>query len=361
MSSADWTTGGPPGGTGDDHPVPPAVLEAAIGWQLRQGEGDNSPADAQALADWLAAHPDHARAWRQLGDIDQHLARAAAGPGARAALLLPPRQRRPARVAGAVLGLALAVACGVLVLDRYQPVGQLLADHRTATGERRTIVLPDQTVLHLNTRSAVDVVFSQDQRAIHLRAGEVAVETSHADPAERRPFVVLTEDGSLRALGTRFTVRRWPQAHATGTDGAQGRGAPATEVAVTQSAVAARPASCAAAASEPCAAERIVSAGQGARLEGGRVDPWAAPPDADAWKDGMLVVDNQPLGEVVAMLARHRVGHLGVDPRVAGLRVTGTLPLADTDQALLALTAAVPAEVVWTTRWWVMLKPRAAP
>lgn len=353
--------GGPPGGTGDDHPVPPAVLEAAIGWQLRQGEGAISPADAQALADWLAAHPDHARAWRQLGDIDHHLARAAAGPGARAALLLPPRRRRPARVTGAVLGLALAVACGVLVLDRYQPAGQLLADHRTATGERRTIVLPDQTVLHLNTRSAVDVVFSQDQRAIHLRAGEVAVETSHADPAERRPFVVLTEDGSLRALGTRFTVRRWPQAHTAGSDGAQGRGAPATEVAVTQSAVAARPATCAAAASEPCAAERIVSAGQGARLEGGRVDPWVAPPDADAWKDGMLVVDNQPLGEVVATLARHRVGHLGVDPRVAGLRVTGTLPLADTDQALLALTAAVPVEVVWTTRWWVMLKPRAAP
>jgi transmembrane sensor len=235
------------------------------------------------------------------------------------------------------------------------------ADHRTATGERRTIVLPDQTVLHLNTRSAVDVVFSQDQRTIHLRAGEVAVETSHADPAERRPFVVLTEDGSLRALGTRFTVRRWPQAHAAGSDGAQGRGAPATEVAVTQSAVAARPATCAAAAFEPCSAERIVPAGQGARLEGGRVDPWAAPPDADAWKDGMLVVDNQPLGEVVAMLARHRVGRLGVDPRVAGLRVTGTLPLADTDQALLALTAAVPVEVVWTTRWWVTLKPRAAP
>lgn len=255
----------------------------------------------------------------------------------------------------------LAVACGMLVLDRHQPVGQLLADHRTATGERRTIVLPDQTVLHLNTRSAVDVVFSKDQRAIHLRAGEVAVETSHADPAEQRPLVVLTEDGSLRALGTRFVVRRLPLQHAATSDTGQDGGTPATEVAVTQSAVAARPASCAAAASEPCAAERIVSAGQGARLEGGRVDPWVAPPDADAWKDGMLVVNNQPLGEVVAMLARHRVGHLGVDPRVAGLRVTGTLPLADTDQALLALTAAVPVEVVWTTRWWVMLKPRAAP
>lgn len=358
--SAARTTGRPLGAVDDNRPVPPSVLDTAIGWQLRQGEGAARSADAQALADWLAEHPDHARAWRQLGDIDQDLAHAAAGPGTRAALLQP-HKRRPAQVAGAVLGVVLAVACGVLVLDRHQPVGQLLADHHTATGERRTIVLPDQTVLHLNTRSAVDVVFSKDQRAIHLRAGEVAVETSHADPAEQRPLVVVTEDGSLRALGTRFVVRRWPLQHAATSDTGQDGGTPGTDVAVTQSAVAARPATCALAASEPCAAERIVPAGQGARLGNGRVDPWAAPPDADAWKDGMLVVDNQPLGEVVATLARYRVGRLGVDPRVAGLRVTGTLPLADTDQALLALTAAVPVDVVWTTRWWVTLKPRAAP
>lgn len=349
--SAAWTTGRPLGGADGDRPVPPAVLEAAIGWQLRQGEGSAASADAQALADWLGAHPDHARAWRQLGDIDQHLARAAAGPEARAALLQP-RQRRPARVAGAVLSLALAVACGLVVLDRFQPVGQLLADHRTATGERRTIVLPDQTVLHLNTRTAVDVAFSANQRAIRVRAGEVAVETSHADPAEQRPFVVLSEEGSLRALGTRFTVRRWPQVSGAAQAG--------TEVSVSQSAVAARPSSCGVAASAPCAAERIVPAGRGARLVGGRVEPLATAPDADAWKDGMLVVDNQPLGDVVATLARYRAGHLGVAPQVASLRVTGTLPLADTDQALLALTAALPVDVVSATRWWVTLEPRSA-
>jgi len=337
--------------------VSSAVLEAAIDWQLRLAptrDGAATPADLQALADWLAAHPDHARAWRQLGDIDAQFARPGdptLGPATRAALL---QHRRPARAAGAVLGLALAVACGVMVLDRFQPVGQLLADHRTATGERRTLVLPDQTVLHLNTRSAVDVVFTQDQRAIRLRAGEVAVETSHADPAEQRPFVVLTEDGSLRALGTRFTVSRWPH----GGDSMHADPA-STEVAVTQSAVAARPAGCAVAAPEPCTAERIVPAGQGARLVNGRVEPLATMPDADAWKDGMLVVDNQPLGDVVATLARYRAGRLSVDPRVAGLRVTGTLPLADTDQALLALTAAVPVEVVSATRWWVTLAPRS--
>ncbi len=357
MSAARSSGVAPADATDHALPVPPAVLDAAIAWQLRWGESACTPADTQALNDWLAAHPDHARAWRQLGEIHQQLW-AVAGPSARVAVLR--RTRAPAHGARTALGV-LAISCAVAMLNDFQPVGQLLADHRTATGERRTIVLPDQTVLHLNTRSAVDVVYSKDQRAIHLRTGEVAVETSHADPAEQRPLVVLTEDGSLRALGTRFVVRRWPLGHAPGSDGAQGGAAPRTEVAVTQSAVAARPATCAVSASEPCAAERIVPTGQGARLANGRVDPWAAPPDVDAWKDGMLVVDNQPLDEVVATLARYRVGHLGVDPRVAGLRVTGALPLADTDQALMALTAAVPVDVVWTTRWWVTLKPRAAP
>ena len=74
----------------------------------------------------------------------------------------------------------------------------------------------------------------------------------------------------------------------------------------------------------------------------------------------MLVVEDRPLAEVVAQLARYRVGRLSVHPDASGLRVTGTLPLADTDQALAALTAALPVEAVYTTRWWVTLRPRGA-
>ncbi|WP_010457767.1 FecR domain-containing protein [Acidovorax radicis] len=333
----------------DNLPVPPAVLDAAIAWQLRGGEGARRPADTQALNDWLAAHPDHARAWRQLGEIHHQLS-AAGGPSARTAVLR--RTRAPARAVRAALGVALAVTCGAAMLNHFQPVSQLLADHHTGTGERRTIVLADQTVLHLNTRSAVDIAFNKDMREVRLRAGEVAVETSHANPAEQRPLVVVTEDGSLRALGTRFVVRRWARGEsATSKDGG-------TEVTVLQSAVAARPARCAITPVELCTSERIVPNGQALRLHGGQMESITARTDADEWKDGMLVVDNQPLAEVVATLARHRPGHLGVDPAIAGLRVTGTLPLADTDQALLALTAAVPVDVAYITRWWVTLQPR---
>lgn len=341
-----------------NRPVPSDVLDAAIVWQLRCGEGAAAtPDDQQDLKSWLEAHPDHARAWRQLGEIDAQLG-SVGGQAARSAVLRP--RRRRAQTAGAVLGVALSVGMALCVLDRFQPVGQLMADYHTRTGERRTVVLPDQTVLHLNSRSAVDVEFGAELRAIRLRVGEIAVETSHANADEHRPLVVLTEDGSLRALGTRFVVRR------VETDAAQAPesdAAPqsATELSVLQSAVAARPAACNALPAVPCAEERIVSAGQGLRLQPGGMDPLAIAPDADAWKDGVLVVENQPLAEVVAILARHRAGHLGVDPAVAGMLITGTLPLADTDQALLALTAALPVEVAYKTRWWLTLQPRSAP
>ncbi|WP_367068219.1 FecR domain-containing protein [Oryzisolibacter sp. LB2S] len=334
--------------TADDAPVSAQVLDEAIAWQLRMEEGEGgADAEGGALQRWLAAHPDHARAWRQLHRLGAEMAASLAvarGPAVRQALVRP-AARRPRRAA-AVLAVALAVVVGCGVLDRFQPVTELLADHHTGTGERRSITLPDGTVLHLDTRSAVDVAFDASRRAIVLRAGQVAVETAHGS-AERRPFVVLTDGGSLRALGTRFTVQALP-----GQAGA-------TRVTVTQSAVAARPPGCTAAPDDDCAGERIVQTGQTALLHGGRVDlPKPAPPEPDAWKDGLLVVENQPLADVVEQLARYRPGRLAVDPRVASLRVTGTLPLRDTDQALLALTAAVPVEVAYTTRWWVTLEPR---
>lgn len=333
----------PPPGCRDerDRPVSPPVLDEAIAWQLRLGSGEASPAEHHRLSRWLAADAEHARAWRQLGEIDSVLA-PARGLATRAALLKKPAARR---FGAAALGIALALFAGLAAVDRFQPVGQLLADHRTGTGERRRVVLPDGTVVHLNTRSAIDLAFDAERRAIVLVGGEIHVETGHADPGEGRPFVVLTAEGSLRALGTLFLVRRLEAGD--------------TRLAVTHSAVAVRPAACAPQPAAPCAAEQVVGAGESVRLTAaGAAAPVAAPANADAWKDGVLVLNNQPLAEVVAELARHRPGHLGVDPRVADLRVTGTLPLADTDQALQALTAAVPVDIKYRTRGWVRVVPR---
>lgn len=86
-----------------------------------------------------------------------------------------------------VLGLLAALLLGLGAVDRFEPLATLSADYRTGTGERLTVVLPDRSVLHLDTRSAVDLAFDGSRRAIVLRAGEIAIETAHGDAAEQRP------------------------------------------------------------------------------------------------------------------------------------------------------------------------------
>jgi transmembrane sensor len=324
-------------------PVPASVLDQAIAWQLLLGSGTASAADRQGLQAWLAQAADHARAWRQLGEIDQRLA-PAAGAATRKLLLERGKRRlaQPARVAVAT-ALAVMLAAGIGSVHHVQPLA-LLADYHTGTGERQTVLLPDGSVLHLNTGSAVDLAFDSRERGVMLRGGEIAIDTSHGDNSGR-PFIVHTPDGSLRALGTSFTVRRLDEG--------------GTRLTVTRFSVAARPASCAPQPQMPCAQERIVRQGETVRLHDGVVGlPAPADGNADAWKDGMLVVENQPLGAVVEEIARYHHGYLHVTPEAARLRVSGALPLADSDAALLALSAAVPVEVSTTARWWSTVRLR---
>ena len=206
-------------------PVRARVLDEAIAWQLLLDSGEAHPDDHRAFHRWYAAHPEHERAWEQLGGLDRHLARAANGPARNALLSGNARfKRRLRRLGGSALGLVLALGVGLGVANRYVPVRYLLADAYSATGEQRELTLPDATHVRLNSRSAIDVRFDGERRQVVLLAGEILVETAHGDP---RPFVVSSADGDMRALGTRFLVRREE---------------PGTRLTVLQSAVAARPA-----------------------------------------------------------------------------------------------------------------------
>lgn len=306
-------------------PVSAQVLDAAIAWQLCLDAGS-----AEQRADferWHAADEEHARAWLQLGMLNQRFA-AAAGPARKALGETRAGLRQRVRKLGS--GLASLVLVGGLLgwLSAHQSLGYWLADQRTATGEQRSLRLEDGTLLSLNTHSAVDVRFDEQQRLIVLREGEISIETGHNDD---RPFIVATEDGRLRALGTRFLVRL------------EGQG---TRLGVLQSAVAAKP--------QDSGDEQIVREGQQVLMNHdrlGHIDPLAM--GADAWTRGMLVVDNVRLDELVQELGRYRSGYLGVAPEVAGLRITGSFPLHNTDLALQSLLPTLPVQVERRTPWWV--------
>ncbi|MDX9671430.1 MULTISPECIES: FecR family protein [unclassified Pseudomonas] len=307
-------------------PVSAQVLDAAIAWQLSLDSG--SPLEREEFAKWHAAHEEHARAWRQLGMLDQRFS-VASGPARNALLQSREGIRRRVRKLGSGLASIVAVVgVALLVGDRYLPLDYWLADQRTATGEQRTVHLADGTLLNLNTHSAVDVRFDARQRLIVLQEGEIMVETGHGDA---RPFIVETREGSMRALGTRFLVKREEQG---------------TRLSVLQSAVAAHP------QSQP--KEQILREGQQVLIRNDRLDTIAAlTPDADAWTRGMLVVDNARLEDLVHELGRYRRGYLGVAPEVADLRITGSFPLHDTDKALSALLPTLPVQIEQHTPYWV--------
>lgn len=316
-------------------PVSAQVLDAAIAWQLRL-DGPLGLAEREALACWLAAHEDHARAWQQLGMLDQRLS-TATGPARKALLQSREGSRRRVRALGGGLAVVALLAVTLLATDRTTPLGYWLADQRTATGEQKMVQLDDGTRISLNTHSAIDVRFSAQERLIVLREGEILIETGHKD-RDLRPFIVSTDDGQMRALGTRFVVRRESEG---------------TRLGVLQSAVAVQ--------AQAGGGERIIKAGEQVLLHRTGLDATLAlQPGVDAWTRGMLVVDNVRLGELVSELSRYRRGYLGVSPDAADLRITGSFPLTDTDLALKALATTLPVQIAQRTGWWVRVTGRPA-
>lgn len=325
----------PPRG-GDD-----AVAAAAAGWIVRLSADDSAEREAAraGFEAWKAADPRHAAVAAGLeAFVDRTRRLGAAAPAQRAArsalgsvLAATPRRRR---LAGAAAGLFIAV--GVAALLRLQPATALLADLATGPGEQRSSVLADGSRLTLAGGSAVDVGFDAGMRHVSLLQGEVLVEVAK-DPV--RPFVVETAHGRVRALGTRFIVRR---------------DADATLLTMIESRTAVS------AAPPAAGGETVVVAGQGARLDArgvtllGELDAAAA---EQAIRHRCLVADDMPLAEVLDVLARQRRGLLHYDrDAIAGIRVSAVLPLDDTDRALQLLQSSfAQLRVRLLTRWLVMV------
>ena len=214
----------------------------------------------------------------------------------------------------------------------------LLADLRSPTGQWHTHILADGSRLTLGSNSAVNVHFSAGERHVELVRGDILVDVAKD---AQRPFIVDSNQAAIRALGTRFTVRR---------DGG------ATIVCMLESKVSAR---------VPQHPASIVQAGQRARITREGVGPLTAIDAASvqqAWHAHQLVVDDQPLAEVLDELARHRPGQLHYDrAQIAGIRVAAVLPLDDTDKALQLLIDNFPQlRIRMLTRYLVMVDAPAS-
>lgn len=313
--------------------ISPLTIDQAADWLVRLHAGELDAGGRRALDAWRASAPEHETAWRAAESLATTLGAIPAGIGINT--LANSHRARRRKLAKGIALLLLAPSAGWLGWRLRH--GGPTTDYRTATGERRAIHLADGSRLHLNTASSADVRFDAGQRRIVLHGGEILVETAPDAARPPRPFLVDTGHGQIRALGTRFIVRR---------DG-DGR----SHVAVLEHAVEIRP--------HRSDAPRRLEAGQAASFDEHAVGPASPlPVGIDAWQDGNLIADRQRLADFLAELARHRPGLLRCAPEIADLRISGVFQLADTDRILAILQDNLPIAIRRHTRYWVNVLPR---
>lgn len=314
-----------------------ASLEQAAHWYVQLHDAPVADQEHLRWQAWLSQSPEHQAAWSYVERVGQRFA-PLQGDGETHAIshALRTSSRSSISRRQSLKGLLILAATGLTGLTAWRStplIERLSADLSTGTGETRETTLSDGSRIWLNALSTLNVRFDTTRRLLLLRAGEVLIDTAK-DP--HRTFLVDTEQGRMRALGTRFSVRQNDRN---------------TLLNVYEGAVEVR---------NQQGQTQVVQAGQQLAFGMARLGTvTAASPSREAWRQGLLLADNLPLGELIEELSRYRPGHLHCDPAVANLPVMGSFPLKDTDQALRLLEAALPIRVDKTFNWWVSVGPKA--
>jgi transmembrane sensor len=314
-------------------PVPHSAEDEAVAWFVRLQDEEATAADRESFAAWLARDPAHRAAWNEIDRIWRGLGDIPIGEPARegaAAIAPAPPPARRARRLWRPLAAAAMILLAVTLARQLLPTG-LFADHRTALAERRTIPLPDGSVVELAPLSALDVDVRGERRHVRLLAGE-AFFTVARDPARR--FVVEAGDGRVEVLGTAFDMR---------IDGGS------VAVAVAHNAVAVSAGRGAAVQLERGQAARYDEAGISPVSE---IDPEAVAP----WRHDQLVFHDTPLSQVLAELGRYRRGHVQLIGRDLGARrITAVFDARQPDAAIATIARSLNLRELRATSLFVAL------
>jgi len=209
---------------------------------------------------------------------------------------------------------------------------------RTAIGEQRSVTLADGSLVDVNTRSEIRIDLNGLERRVRLLHGEARFKVAK-DPA--RPFVVITPQATVRALGTVFNV----QSQSERTAVAVLEGSVEVQQTVQPSAVsstnirAVAPHAYRSGARHPISTpdsgtDRLeLKAGQEAAVTSlGEIIPDAGPPieRVAAWPQRRLVFHAEPLTDVVVEFNRYHDRPIRIeDSSLAALRISGSFDSGD--------------------------------
>lgn len=290
-------------------PTPDIIAQAAH-WAAQLATDEATQDDRDACEAWCRQDPLHRLAVERMRGLDaQFDSTDRIGREAIETLLEKP-SRTGRRFGGLAAGLLLLVGGGWLAAQSLTVRGWF-PDYATARGEQRKVTLADGSGLTIDTDTALDLRRSDTERTVTLFHGQVLARVTKD---KERPFVVATRDGTATAHGTAFIVRREQDA---------------TIVTVIESRV-----SVCLAKTADCA---DLLPGDRVRMDHGRLTHLAhiEPETAASWAEGWLAADDVPVAQVLGDLNRYRRQPVRFDENaLAGIRVSGSFPLNDTDRAL---------------------------
>jgi len=230
-----------------------------------------------------------------------------------------------------------ALAATLLATAVILMVGAQGERYSTGVGQQTTVSLADGSSVRLDTDSRLQVRFEKNIRKVTLERGQAFFAVAHDSV---RPFIVDAGRAQVRAIGTRFDVRRAPQA---------------VEVTLTQGRVRVT-------SKDAAIAGWTLAPGQQIRID---AHPAAAVPGradleaATAWVTGRIFFHDAPLTQAVAEVNRYTRKKIALAAGTpGGVRINGAFETGDVDGFVTAASESLDLAVAHRADGTVELQPR---
>lgn len=315
------------------------VQEQACDWVARLDAGSMSDADRDALTYWLNEDPCHGKTLVEMADfLDNMTIFTELSELVPLDTLSVSHQSTSEPTDGwlkfAPAGFAVVVICIAAITfsrmrDSIQNTPDPLLFANTDVGEYKTITLPDNSEVTLNTYSQINVDFSDTQRNVILTRGEAHFKVK-PDPSSS--FRVQVGNKVVKAVGTAFNVEiNGKKIEVTVTEGV-------VEISSLLSSQLEKTIDAAKSFVTPDAVTSV-SAGHIAvitdeidSLES--IDPISIEKKL-AWQRGIIVFEGQTLQQVVSEISRYtKTTFVITDDAARRIRVGGYFETGDIDKML---------------------------
>lgn len=305
-----------------------ALIEQVADWLVIMQEDEVTERDIKRFNAWLNEHPSHQDAWSKAHCFLNNFNQLPDAMTSDSVLTMNQNSRRSALK---LLTMALVLPSLGYVGFRNGLHQYAYADHITQIGESRSVKLADGTLAELNTNTKLISNYTKSERLLRLLSGEVFIKTHKDNHLPVRPFRVLTDHGTLEALGTEFNVQ------VTQHNTILTVFSHAVKVTTSNFDV------------EVKAGERLVFNEQ----SHGAITSESL--STAMWRKGLLVASAMPLEQVIAELRRYHFGYFRVEPKVSRIRVSGTFEVKDLIGSLALLEQSLPIDVSYRSKWWVTI------